>query len=597
VPTFWFLPFDICLLIFGQAADFMESFSLHALVAELAPLLTGQRLGKIVQLGSTEVAFDFHLRDGRWLWVSTDPNRLALYLSSQSIRQTNSEARTDTPFVALGKKYLSGARVVAVDYLGYDRVVHIAFAAEAEAGTEVTRRLVIQLIGRSANVLALENNRVLASLRERQADEYYADPLPPAEKLDPFYCSAEQLNDLIATSENDAAIAARVHLIGFGPQFAAEFGARTKHETPHAALQTLLDEAFAQAPSPAVYSSAPLAEMQQNLGRESFTLTFAPLAMEHLQSLHRTPFASVHQAAEACFRLLEARRSFLAQRQHAESQLNARLKKLQALHKNLSREQSAFAHAETHQRYGELLLANLHQAEKHEQTFRVVDFYDPEQRELMIPAANRATAQEAAEHYFKLARKARHGLQTIATRLPQVESQISNLKFEIARLHATQRSDELNELLREIGLKPQAEKKASTNSTPKKQEKISGVRRYRSSDGYEMLVGRTSRDNDYLTLRVAKSFDLWFHAADYPGSHVVLRNPKRGQVPQRALVEAAQLAAKFSQANNDAGAKVAVNYCEKKFVTKPKGFAPGQVRLSSFKTILVEPAEAGERLL
>ena len=65
----------------------------------------------------------------------------------------------------------------------------------------------------------------------------------------------------------------------------------------------------------------------------------------------------------------------------------------------------------------------------------------------------------------------------------------------------------------------------------------------------------------------------------------------------RAILEAAQLAAKFSQANNDSGAKVAVNYCEKKFVTKPKGFGPGQVRLSSFKTVLVEPAEAGERLL
>ncbi len=575
----------------------MESFTLHALVTELAPLLTGHRLGKVVQLGATDLALDFHLRDGRWLWVSTDPNRLALYLSSRSFRQTDNDARTDTPFVALSKKYLSGARVTALDYLGYDRVVRMSFVAEAETGAEVARDLVIQLTGRSANVLVLENDRVLASLRERQADEIYADPLPPAEKLDPFYCSAEKLHDLIATSENDPAIAARVHLIGFGPQFAAEFAARAQHEAPHAALQQLLDETFAPAPTPTVYSSAPLDELQQTPGRDSWTLTFAPIAMEHLQPLHATPFASVHQAAEAYFTLLDARRSFLAQRQQAESQLNARLKKLQALHKNLSREQAAFANAETHQRYGELLLANLHQAEKHEQTFRVTDFYDPEQREMAIPAANQATAQEAAEHYFKLARKARHGLQTIATRLPQVESEISNLRFQIERLRAIQEAPQLNEFLREIGLKPQAEKKAATTATPKKQEKISGVRRYRSSDGYEILVGRTSRDNDHLTLRVAKSFDLWFHAADYPGSHVVLRNPKRSAVPQRALVEAAQLAAKFSQANNDAGAKVAVNYCEKKFVSKPKGFAPGQVRLSSFKTILVAPAEAGERLL
>jgi predicted ribosome quality control (RQC) complex YloA/Tae2 family protein len=75
----------------------------------------------------------------------------------------------------------------------------------------------------------------------------------------------------------------------------------------------------------------------------------------------------------------------------------------------------------------------------------------------------------------------------------------------------------------------------------------------------------------------------------------VLRNPQRKQVPPRAITEAAQLAAKFSQAQ--ASPKVAVNYCERKFVTKMKGFAPGEVRLSSFKTVMVEPGEAGERIV
>ncbi len=576
----------------------MEAFTLHTLVSELTALLVGHRLGKIVQFGVTDLAFDVRLREGRWLLVSTDPKRLALYLTTKSIRQFESEARTDTPFVALCKKYLSGARIVAIESLGYDRVVRVSFSAETESGQEIPRDLVIQLIGRSANVLVLEDNRILASLRERQSDdanERYQDPPPPADKIDPFYCSAEKLNELIATSENDPAIAARVHLIGFGPQFAAEFAARATQLAPEAALQKLLDEIFAQAPTPIVYSSAPLEELR---GSETFTLTFAPLAMAHLHHLHATPFASVNQAADACFTLLDERRNFLTQRQQAEAQLNTRLKKLHSLQKNLMREQAGFVKAETHQRYGELLLANLHQAEKIEQDFRVVDFYDPEQQTMAIPAANKATAQEAAEHYFKLARKARHGLQTINARLPQIATQISALTLQLEQLRAIQQSSQLVIALNEIGLPPpRAEKKSTGSALPKKQEKISGVRRYRSSDGYEILVGRTSRDNDQLTMRVAKSFDVWFHAADYPGSHVVLRNPKRTPVPNRAILEAAQLAAKFSQANNNSGAKVAVNYCEKKFVTKPKGFGPGQVRLSSFKTVLTEPAEAGERIL
>ena len=119
------------------------------------------------------------------------------------------------------------------------------------------------------------------------------------------------------------------------------------------------------------------------------------------------------------------------------------------------------------------------------------------------------------------------------------------------------------------------------------------MRRYRSSDGYEVLVGRTARDNDALTFRVARPNDLWLHAGDYPGSHVIVRNSSRSDIPHRTIIEAAQLAAKFSQAGRDS--KVTIHYTRRKFLTKPKGAAPGLVRMSSFKTITVKPGESLER--
>lgn len=109
-----------------------------------------------------------------------------------------------------------------------------------------------------------------------------------------------------------------------------------------------------------------------------------------------------------------------------------------------------------------------------------------------------------------------------------------------------------------------------------------------------MLVGRAARDNDNLTFKVAKPSDLWLHAADYSGSHVVVRNPTRKEIPHRTLIEAAQLAAYFSQANKDP--KVDVHYTQRKFLSKPKGAAPGLVRLLRFKSITVAPTEAGERI-
>jgi predicted ribosome quality control (RQC) complex YloA/Tae2 family protein len=120
------------------------------------------------------------------------------------------------------------------------------------------------------------------------------------------------------------------------------------------------------------------------------------------------------------------------------------------------------------------------------------------------------------------------------------------------------------------------------------------MRHYISSDGYEVIIGRTARDNDRLTFREARPNDLWLHAGDYPGSHVIVRNSSRKEIPHRTIVEAAQLAAKFSQASKDA--KVNIHYTRRKFLSKPKGAAPGLVRMSSFRSITVEPAENIERI-
>ena len=90
-----------------------------------------------------------------------------------------------------------------------------------------------------------------------------------------------------------------------------------------------------------------------------------------------------------------------------------------------------------------------------------------------------------------------------------------------------------------------------------------------------------------ITFKLAKPQDVWLHAADYPGSHVVIRNPSRQAVPHRTVVEAAEIAAFYSQASEQR--KAAVHYTQKKFVSKPPRSKPGLVRLSEFKTVMVEP--------
>ncbi|MBI1762086.1 MAG: NFACT family protein, partial [Acidobacteria bacterium] len=507
----------------------MDNFLLHALTNELNTTLNGLRLARLYQLGATDLAFDFKLRDGRLLYLSTDPQRLALYLTARSARQFDLAARNDTAFPALVKKYLGGAQLLGVEKLGYDRVVTFHFAAEDEAGQPVSRALVCALIGRAANVFLLEGTRLIATLREVTAlPDSYRDPAPPPDKLDPFSVTPEALTKLISESPGGLAAAAQQHLLGFTTLYAAELAQRAAQTDAHTALTELLTALFEQPPQPVLYASAPLAELQRDLGRPGVSLTLSPIALTHLTAL-APPFPTVNQAADACFTLLDERRGFQSLRQQLHSQLTTKLKKQRALLVNLTRERDGFSRGETHQRYGELLLANLQHAQKTATGFVVTDFYDADMPQITIPTAAKPTAQEAAEHYFKLARKARHGMQSLTQRLPQVEADIAKLEQQLAQLDSLTQRAELAAFAQACGLrplpnleprakpKPQAKLAKSGQAQP---EKIAGMRQYRSSDGYEILVGRTDRDNDTLTFRVAKSFDLWFHVADYPGSHV-----------------------------------------------------------------------------
>jgi predicted ribosome quality control (RQC) complex YloA/Tae2 family protein len=577
----------------------MDNFLLQIIVNELGTRLGGHRVGGIYQIGATDLAIDFYAPNERWLMISTDPQRLAFYLTARNPKQGGDEPRSDTAFVALARKHLGGSRLAAAEKLGYDRVIHLEFNVKDKDGKAARRKLVVALTGRSANVLLTEDSRIIASLREHdETISQYVPPAPPPDKFDPFHCSAEKLDELTAAADGDLAEAAR-RLIGFSPVYARELAARARRVAPDEALRGLLSDLCESPPKPAIYSppappagaGAGMDELKREIGRDDFDLVLSPIELESLSDRSALRFEDVVEAADAYFALIEERRRFFALKRKLRSHILSRLRQRRDLLNHLARDLDKFSNGELSQRYGELLLANLRQAVKTGGGFQVTDFYDEAQPLIEIPSAGIATPQEAAEHYFKLARKARRGFEKVSDRLPQVENEIALLEKHLAELDACVDADALNSLAAELNL-PAPEKRPPQHA--KKEEKIPGVRRYRSSDGYEIMVGRAGADNDHLTFRVAKSYDLWFHAADYPGSHVVLRNPQRKPVPPRAITEAAQLAAKFSQARTLP--RAAVNYCERKYVTKMKGFAPGQVRLSSFKTVMVEPAEAGERL-
>ncbi|HYV12023.1 MAG TPA: NFACT RNA binding domain-containing protein [Pyrinomonadaceae bacterium] len=291
------------------------------------------------------------------------------------------------------------------------------------------------------------------------------------------------------------------------------------------------------------------------------------------------------------FSALDSAKAFDVKAKAIRSRVTKSIRQQHTLRENLQKDLVRHGDPEVHKRTGDLLLANIATAERDGNKVRIVDYYADGAPVIEIEVDENRSLQDEAAARFRQYTKAKHAADEIAARLKQIDREEQNLERRLQQLDAIIRSRD--EAALETFEKPAPAPKVKAKKSTKP-EKISGVRRYLSTDGYEILVGRAARDNDNLTFRVAQPNDLWMHAGDYPGSHVVVRNPTRKEIPQRTLIEAAQLAGKFSQASEDA--KVVIHYTERKFLSKPKGAAPGLVRLSRFRSITVEPKEAVPRL-
>lgn len=507
----------------------MNDGLIASIVAELAPALTGRMLGKVWQLSRVSLAIDFRLSDGHYLFISIDPAAPRLYTIARTVRELEKQSQSPSNFVQTLRKHLGGARLLSLNKDEGERVVRFAFASYDALGDAHDWTLIAQLTGRAANLLLLDANGRIV------------DAL----------------------------------------------------RTPRGEGQEIAD--IYQPPPRSSSSSS-----SSNAGRPNAAPAFAREAHD----------ASLSAAADAYYRALEANRDFDARANAQRARLRALVEKQTKLRRNLERDLTAHGDAGEHKRVGDLLLANIANAERRGSRVRVTDYFAEDAPVIELEIDEHASLQEEAARRFTRYTKAKRAAQEIAARLAELNAELVALAArqaeleqiiaarDLAALEAFDRTTRGAKGIRARGARGRGDAAGEDGHRTKAQIKAAetpaGARRYRSSDGYEILVGRAAKDNDQLTFKVARAHDLWLHAADYPGSHVIVRNPQRGEdVPHRTIIEAAQLAAYFSQAKRDA--KVSVHYTPRKFLSKPKGAAPGLVRMSSFRSLLVEPREGVER--
>jgi len=322
---------------------------------------------------------------------------------------------------------------------------------------------------------------------------------------------------------------------------------------------------------------------------------------EGSEKIESGKFNSLSEALDVHYQTIAGEQAFNTRATSLRARLQKDLTRAEKLQQRLRDDLAGHGNAAEQKRLGDLLLANLTTARRDGSRVTLIDYFAENAPTIEIETDEDSTLQEEAARRFASYSRSKRAVEKIKERLAGVEKELIGLADRLSKLDAIiadRNEPELETFAATSARTPTAGRSvppASPGGSKRKPEKkIPGVRRYISSDGYEILVGREARDNDYLTFKVAKPNDLWLHAADYGGSHVVVRNATRKEVPRRTIIEAAQLAAQFSQARKDP--KVDVHYTERKFVSKPKGSAPGLVRLMRSKNILVEPKEAAERI-
>lgn len=282
-------------------------------------------------------------------------------------------------------------------------------------------------------------------------------------------------------------------------------------------------------------------------------------------------------------RELERREQFEKLAAAARRKVLNSISKQKKLIKNLRSDLEKHGDPDTWKRYGDLLLANVHNAVREGNAIKLTDYFDENTPVIEIEGDAKKPLNEIAESYFRLYTKARNGKIVIAERIKAAETALGSAGELLKRLEAaieTGDAEFVSSIVEPKRIVTEVKRKKKTDV------EFNGARKFVSSDGFEILVGKKAVDNDFLTFRVARSLDTWMHAADFPGSHVVIRNPNRKEISQLTLHQAARLAAFYSDARKLE--KAAVNYTLKKFVNKPKRSAPGLVSMSSFKTLFVE---------
>ena len=574
----------------------LDGIYLSYLVKETNNLLAGAKVDKIHQPSKNELVFIMRTRGGMFkLYFTADAN-------SPRFGVVNSapENPQNPPMLCmLFRKRLVGATLLSVEQYGLDRIAFFNFDAVNEIGDRVSLTLAVEIMAQHSNVILLdENKRVVDALRRVDSEKSsyrlvlpgaeYKLP-PPQEKLDIRFCEPQEICKSILSLLNSKLSSAIIKSVqGVSPLLSREIAYRVCGDDK-GVIELSTEEKMALL----CEISALKSMVDENKSEPTIVLDEAGKPMEfsfmsitqYGANYRCTAKANVFELLEGFYserdRVLRTRSKGAELFKLVENAIDRISRKLNNQREDLRK----CADRDELRIKAELITAAQYRLEKGQSVYEVEDYYH-DNAVVRISVDPALTPSRNAQKLYKEYRKACTAESMLIKLIEEGERDLEYLESVRDMLSRCTLEREFNEIKEELT----AQGFIKSKKTGKKQMKKQALPplQFKTSQGLTVLVGRNNTQNDMLTFKMGKKGDVWLHSQKCPGSHTLLL-AENGEVPDDAIVEAAEIAAFYSSAKD--GTVVTVDYTDVKNIKKPNGAKPGFVVYYTYYSVNVKPKD------
>jgi len=572
----------------------LDFLSLLAVAKEIGPRIKGAEFRTATRTGGESFHLGFSGEGGHLhLTVELEPVSPLLFLRSGRPPEGNGH-----PLIQQLKTYLHRRRVARTGLLDGERAFEIAFEGD--------RALIMEPVERTPNLVLIEGSerRIVACYAMKPKLEDYQRALIPGEKYRTLPPSGRiKVSELVEGRPVAAPLgegelsAKRLHqlVIGLDWWLARELAERAESRPGSAweavveTLTRMYEDITSGNCSPALH----VPHRERGRLPESQELPFAfPFPLTGVPGLRSEPRETMNDAVRDAFEMKAAVLELERRARRLGKGLQISKRRLERALAALDREEAEAGSEADYSVRGDLILANLSSIRKGMRELKVDSFQGPGS-EMTIELDPALSPAENADEYYRKARRAKRKLRAIPERRQELKRRLVELAGAMERVRKAATLDEMEKVSEKFGIAPALPARGRAAETGPTAKPADRLRRFLTSDGWTILVGRSDRANDYLTHTVAQPHDIWFHASALSGSHVILRRPHRTASPsKRAITEAAAVAAYFSKGRK--ANRVPVVYTEKRFVRKFRKSKPGAAACSREKLVMVKPALPAE---